>query len=131
MKRIVIESPLKPSGQWTFNDHRRYALWCCRHMYESGYGAIASHLIFPFYLDDRVDVERAAGIDMPWVWQPDVPHYFFEDLGVSQGMTLGRQRCVDFGIEIHEGNRLPPGHWAAFLDGQAPPHTPGFEMCVS
>lgn len=127
MKRIVIESPLKPSEQWSFSDHRRYALWCCRHMYECGYGAIASHLIFPFFLDDRVDVERAAGINMPWVWLPDVPHYFFEDLGVSSGMQFGRQRCLDLGIEIHEGNRLPPRHLLAFCAGHMPPHTPGFE----
>ena len=97
-------------------------------MYECGYGAIASHLIFPFFLDDRVGVERAAGIDMPWVWLPDVPHYFFEDLGVSTGMRLGRQRCLDLGIEIHDGNRLPPRHLMAFVAGLLPPHTPGFEV---
>jgi len=97
-------------------------------MYECGYAPIASHLIFPSYLDDRVDEERRAGIDMPWVWLPDVPHYFFTDLGVSTGMNLGLERCRELGIEVSEGNRLPPRHWQAFLDEGSPPHTPGFEV---
>ncbi len=128
MQRIVIESPLKPSENWSFLAHRRYALWCCRHMYECGYAPIASHLIFPAYLDDRVDAERLAGIDMPWVWLPDVPHYFFVDLGISTGMTLARQRCVELGIEVHDDNRLPPRHLLAFSNDERPPHTPGFEV---
>lgn len=126
MKRIVIESPLKPSELWTFGAHRRYALWCCRHMYECGFAPIASHLIFPSFLDDRVEEERSAGINMPWVWQLDVPHYFFVDLGVSSGMALGKQRCLDLGIGVVDDNRLPPRLWAAFVAEEAPPHTPGF-----
>ena len=103
MELIVIESPLKPTETRSFKDHRRYALWCCRHMFECGYGAIASHLLFPMYLDDRIEDERTAGIEMPWVWLPHVPHYFFEDLGFSTGMTLAKQRCLDYHLarEFH------------------------------
>lgn len=97
-------------------------------MFESGYAPIASHIVFPSFMDDRVEAERQAGIDMPWVWQLDVPHHFFIDLGTSTGMKLGRERCVELGIEVVDDCRLPPRHMQAFYAGELPPHTPGFEL---
>lgn len=119
---IVIESPLK--GDFALN--RRYATWCCRHMHECGHSPIASHLLAPWFMDDRVEEDRLAGVEMPWVWQPGVPHYFFIDLGVSGGMALATARCMELGIPIFEHNHLPPRHWQSFRSGEWPPHTPGY-----
>lgn len=120
--RIIIESPLKGD----FATNRLYATWCCRHMHECGYSPLASHLVAPWFLDDRVDDERQAGITMPWFWQPDVPHYFFIDLGESGGMLAGKEHCLELGIRIVEDNKLPMQYWQRFEGGEPPPHTPGF-----
>lgn len=123
-QRIVIESPLKGN----FARNRLYATWCCRHMHECGFSPIASHLVAPWFMDDRVEEERAAGIFMSWFWLPEVPHYFFIDLGMSGGMQAGTERCLELGIAIHALNRLPPAYMLSFERGEAPPHTPGFEI---
>lgn len=123
-RRVVLESPLK--GNFTAN--RLYATWCCRHLHELGYSPIASHLLAPWFLDDRKEDERAAGIDMPWMWQPDVPHFFFVDLGISSGMMAAKVRCLELGIDVSEGHRLPPPYWEAYLSDAEPPHTPGFDI---
>lgn len=121
-QRIIIESPL--SGD--FLNNRRYATWCCRHMHEAGYSPLASHLVAPWFMDDRDAEDRAAGIDMPWFWLPGVPHIFFVDFGMSSGMLAAESRCRFLGIPTFDEARLPPGHLKSFLDGLWPPHTPGF-----
>ena len=123
-RRVVLESPLKGD----FSSNRLYATWCCRHLHELGYSPIASHLLAPWFLDDRRDDEREAGINMPWFWQLDVPHFFFVELGTSGGMVAAKLRCVELGIEVSEGHRLPPAYWAAFQQRVQPPHTPGFAI---
>jgi hypothetical protein len=121
-QRIIIESPL--NGDFATN--RRYATWCCRHMHECGYSPLASHLVAPWFMDDRIAADRDAGIGMPWFWLPDVTHYFFMDLGMSTGMLRALERCHNEGIPTFEGNRLPLRHLQSFQSGQWPPHTPGF-----
>jgi hypothetical protein len=120
--RVIIESPLKGD----FATNRLYATWCCRHVHECGYSPLASHLVAPWFLDDRVEEERLAGITMPWFWQVDIPHFFFTDLGESGGMLASKQHCLELGIRIVEGNQLPPPYLLLFKKGEAPPHTPGF-----
>lgn len=121
-KRVVIESPLKGD----FLTNRRYATWCCRHMHEAGYSPLASHLVAPWFMDDRDAEDRAAGFDMPWFWLPDVPHAFFTDFGMSPGMDAALHRCRAEFIPTIEEARLPPEHLKRFLKGEWPPHTPGF-----
>jgi hypothetical protein len=121
-QRIIIESPL--SGD--FLNNRRYATWCCREMHEAGYSPLASHLVAPWFMDDRDAEDRAAGIDMPWFWLPDVPHIFFIDFGISLGMVSALQRCRVLGIPTMENFNLSARYLRGFLDGKWPPHTPGF-----
>jgi hypothetical protein len=123
-QKVVVESPLKGD----FATNRLYATWCCRHLHESGFAPIASHLLDPWFLDDREEADRAAGISMPWFWLPDAPHFFFVDLGLSSGMVAARLRCTELGIPISEDCRLPALLWEAFRRGEQPPHTPGFEV---
>lgn len=126
-RRIVIESPLKGD----LETNRRYATWCCRYMHEQGYAPIASHLVAPWFMDDRVPADREAGINMPWFWLPGDPHYFFVDLGESSGMTAARVRCISLGLPVLENCRLPARYFELHQDGHWPPHTPGFGPEVS
>jgi hypothetical protein len=123
-QRVVLESPLK--GNFAVN--RLYATWCCRHLHELGYSPLASHRLAPWFLDDRREDERAAGMSMPWFWDPEVPHFFFIELGLSSGMIAAKGRCLELQIPISEGHQLPPEYWEAFQKGEQPPHTPGFEI---
>lgn len=124
---IAIESPLKGN----FSLHRAYLTWCCRYMHECGYSPLASHLVAPWFLDDRIEDERTAGFSMPWFWRKEAPHYFFTDLGMSGGMVISAKRCLEMGIAVVEDNHLPSGYWSSFQKGELPPHTPGFEsVCV-
>ncbi len=126
-KRIVIESPL--SGD--FRENYRYLLWCCRAVWlRDGAHAIGSHMLNPWFMDDTSADERAAGLDNPWVWSADVPHWLFIDRGMSGGMKLARDRCErehiytrTWFLEAYE-----PACWEAFQRGEWPPHTPGFEV---
>lgn len=121
--KIVIESPL--AGDFARN--LRFLLWCCRAVWQQdGAHAIASHLICPWFLDDTVATERAAGIAWEWTAQK-CDRWFFDDLGMSPGMVASRAR--------HGGRLLAlatyaPDCWRAFVAGDWPPHTPGFELAV-
>lgn len=125
--RAVIESPLAGDFQRNF----RFALWCARALWKTGrVQAIASHMINPWFMDDKRPAEREAGIDNEWVWGRDVRHYFFLDLGESRGMALARKRCAHDGIPASDLclEEYDPACWAAFQRGEWPPHTPGFEV---
>jgi len=130
-KRIVIESPLRAETPEGFARNFRFLLWCCRAVYERECVIpIASHLVCPWFMDDRVSKERDDGIAMPWVWQPGTDHWFFLDLGVSKGMALAADRCTRerFEHRFEDLSVYAPDHWAAFERGEWPPPTPGFEL---
>lgn len=123
-KMIVVESPL--AGDTARN--KRFAAWCCRAVWEvERVVAIASHLICPQYLDDRVPEERAAGMALKVCWGCDA-HLFFVDLGVSCGMNGAQTKCSIDGIEFDAWplEIYHPPSWEAFLRGEWPPCTPGF-----
>lgn len=125
-RRVIIESPL--AGD--FGENFRYLLWCCRAVYKRlGKQPIASHLVCPWFMDDRDPDERRDGIDSPWVWDSSAPHYVFDDLGMSNGMQRALERCKARDIE-HQKLQLAAFaiEWAGFMAGNWPPHTPGFEL---
>lgn len=125
--RAIVESPL--AGDTVKN--LRYALWCCRYLWETrGIHAIASHMICPWFMDDSIHSERDDGIDWEWVWEPSVTHWFFEDLGWSNGMSMALMKCNEIGILTNKVtiNTRDGGSWPAFCRGEWPPHTAGFEI---
>lgn len=125
--RGIVESPL--AGDTVNN--LRYALWCCRYLWEErDVQAIASHMMCPWFMDDSDPAERQAGIDWPWCWERGVKHWFFLDLGMSNGMKAARNRCVDDQIPFVE-TRLSPVHHYAFREGRWPPHTQGFQVATA
>lgn len=129
--RVVVESPLGAPTAAERRENLRFALWCCRAMELQGDDPIASHVIKPWWLDDAVPRERAMGIASEWVWQPDVPHVFFTDLGMSRGMRAAWDRCTESGITAtrHKLADFDPFCWGSWLRGKKwPPHTAGFEV---
>jgi hypothetical protein len=125
--RVVIESPLTGDTVRNF----RFLLWCLRAVWlvDRVHG-IASHQLNPWYMDDADPDERQAGIDNPWAWQLDTPHWFCVDLGVSGGMEAAMKRCTK--LQIPQLDRLlatyHPPSWEAFKRGEWPPHTQGFAL---
>jgi hypothetical protein len=123
--KIVIESPL--AGD--FVDNFRFALWCCRAVWLiDGHHAIASHIINPWFMDDHIPDERAAGINNLWVWEPGVQHWFFIDKGMSRGMTLGQERLSKDQVKTLTLKVYAPEIFEKYSKGEWPPHTAGFEL---
>ena len=129
--RVVVESPLTGDHVRNF----RFLLWCLRAVWvvDKTYG-LASHLINPWFMDDGDADERTAGMNNEHVWQPDVPHWLFLDLGMSGGMTAAIKRCEGSEPKIPlQCLHLSTYHlesWAAFERGEWPPRTAGFEIAI-
>ena len=130
MIKVVIESPL--GGGFALN--RRYAIWCAWHCYTRGEAAYASHLIFPFFLDDQNAEQREFGITAGYEWAKHADIFaFYIDLGMSPGMTRAKER---WGIEENRTKRratvrlrnLPVEMLEAFNKGEVPDHTKGFHL---
>jgi hypothetical protein len=64
------------------------------------------------------------------VWQRDVPHWFFLDLGVSGGMKFAERRCRDLGAPATQVwlRLFHHASFVAFERGDWPPHTRSFEL---
>jgi hypothetical protein len=129
--RVVIESPLSAPTPEGYRDNYRYLLWCCRATWlEERNHAIASHMLNPWFMDDRDPDERKAGIENPWVWPAGVMHVFFIDLGISYGMELAAVRCERERLHVltFKLRDYSPECWRAYCRGDWPPHTPGFAI---
>lgn len=89
---VIIESPYR--GDIAANvDYARIA---CRDSYDRGEIPFASHLLYPQFLDDNVDIERRDGINFGYVfWQISQTIVFYTDLGWSPGMEKALQSVVN------------------------------------
>lgn len=126
--RGIVESPL--AGDTVNN--LRFALWCCRYLWtDRDTEAIASHMLCPWFMDDSIPAERKAGINWPWCWDRDTKHWFFDDLGWSNGMKAARDRCVDDGIPWVVTSLAGTVAGDAFYAGDWPPHTQGFQIATA
>ena len=120
--RVVVESPLAGDVE----KNKLYTLWCCRALYEDGYEPLASHLFCPQYMDDNNREEREDGIGWGWAWLGD-EHWFFIDLGISNGMQAALDACLRRNIPMrHAYLKAYKPFWDAFCRGDLPPATKGF-----
>lgn len=60
MKKVFICSPFRGDVKGNTEKARRY----CRKAYEAGCLPVAPHLLFPQFLDEMNEAERASGIAM-------------------------------------------------------------------
>ena len=122
MIRVVIESPL--SGDFARN--RRYAMWCAYHCFTRDEAAYASHLVFPFFLDDEKPDAREFGIEAGYAWATCADIFaFYLDLGMSEGM---KRALVQWDGRVIDNRELPDEMYRAFLRCEQPPHTRGFTL---
>jgi hypothetical protein len=109
MRLVVLESPYAGPTPEAIERNVRYARACLADCLRRGEAPIASHLLYtqPGVLRDEVPEERAAGIEAGLAWGRHAQaSVFYEDLGWSGGMRLGRNRAEDEGRAI-EVRTLP------------------------
>lgn len=125
---VVLETPLKSDTPEGFQRNFRFLCWCARAVVERDKATpIASHGWCPWFLDDTDPDHRDRGINFPPAWHPDNPHWLFEDLGRSGGMTKAAERCRrdNLGVCTKKLKKYHPRAWEAFERGEWP-GTPGF-----
>lgn len=109
MKRVVLESPF--AGERTLNI--AYAFDCMLDCHKRGETPLASHLLYPQYLNDDLPEQRKLGIDAGLAWLPVCDlQAFYTDRGWSLGMidALRRGRLIGkpFAIRSLVGKPLRP-----------------------
>lgn len=93
---VIVESPY--AGDIDANVD--YARAACRDAYERGEVPFASHLFYTQFLDDRVPIERLAGIECGYaMWWNATKIVFYVDRGWSPGMQAALRRTKE---TLHE-----------------------------
>lgn len=115
MKRVIIESPYK--GNVKLNEiYAEFAMKDCLTNYNES--PFASHLLYTrkYVLRDHISSERKLGIDAGFEWRGVAEKtIFYEDLGMTSGMILGKNDCEEKG-KPYEIRELPASLWNDFLD---------------
>lgn len=107
IRLVILESPLAPRDDRTFEDNKAYARKCMRDSLKRGESPYASHLLFdqPGILDDLVPEEHELGIEAGLAWGriADVTAVYV-DHGISSGMRRGIDRAKAEGrsVELRE-----------------------------
>lgn len=107
---VIIESPYAGNVE-TNLDYARQAL---HDSLIHGEAPLASHLLYTQVLNDKDEVERAAGIaaGLAWVRKADL-HAFYTDRGWSKGMLIALTYSLTSGWKfefraLHGDVKLPP-----------------------
>lgn len=90
MKKIFICSPYRGDVKKNTQKARTY----CRRAYEEGCIPIAPHLLFPQFLDEANEKERAAGIAMGLELMRDC-----DEVWVFGNATAGMEQEIRFAVE--------------------------------
>ena len=94
MRRVILESPYAGDVAENLIYARRCALDCARR----GESVLASHLLYPQFLDDNVPEERALGIALGLAWRPMAEYsVFYTDRGWSRGMLAAYRSAFSEG----------------------------------
>jgi hypothetical protein len=84
--RVVIHTPTVEQNSDAF----RYVLWCSRAIWKREH----AHALSPLWFL----TESGAN---PWLWNPNVFHYFCSDLGFTESMNVAVERCRSLGIPFN------------------------------
>lgn len=87
MRRVILESPYGSDDPEVVAANVAYAHRCAMDCLRRRESPIASHLVFPLFLDDKNPEERALGIaaGLAWVRVADAMVVYM-DRGMSTGM---------------------------------------------
>ena len=125
MKRVIIESPY--AGHIQMNEiYGELCMHDC--LVNHNETPYASHLLYTrkWVLRDDHPEERKLGIDAGFYWREVADQTnFYIDLGVTDGMVLGIEDCMEKGNEYTVRN-LPDELWERFemickSEGMYPP----------
>lgn len=90
MKKVFICSPFRGDVKGNTEKARRY----CRKAYEADCIPVAPHLLFPQFLDEMNEAERAAGIAMGLELLVDC-----DEVWVYGQATAGMEQEIRFAVE--------------------------------
>jgi len=95
MRLVILESPFAADTIEGIEENVRYARDCIHDCLKRDEAPIASHLLFPQMLDDKVPAQRALGTKagLAWVSKADAMVVYLD-----RGMSNGMQAAVRYGI---------------------------------
>lgn len=124
MKLIYVASPY--AGD--IKKNVEYAKQACRAVMESGHAFFAPHLLYPSILNDAVDVERQAGMDMGltmlfrcdelWVFGSHISSGMQAEIAEAERMRIPVRRME---LEEHLPAERTAGPDACTVQGTAQP----------
>jgi hypothetical protein len=111
MRRAILESPYQSKNEAKVQLHLDYARAAMLHSLAQGESALASHLIWPWILDDADPAEREQGMIAGFAWHRVAEaSVIYTDLGISNGMEAGIAMAKLFGLPV-EYRKIP--NWQA------------------
>jgi hypothetical protein len=103
MRRVILESPYGSDDPAVVAENVKYAQRCAMDCLRRKEAPIASHLVFPLFLDDKNQEQRAAGIAAGLAWVC-VAHAMvvYMDRGMSAGMrdAISYAESIDIKVEM-------------------------------
>lgn len=100
-KRICLESPFAANELHTQEENLDFARKCAEFIVRHGMNVIASHLLFPQFLDEEKPRDRELGIMLGYEWMMWCDEaWFFKRLGEapSGGMKAALGMVINIGI---------------------------------
>ena len=103
MKLVMIETPLRASGERTMEMNLEYARRCMKDSLEKGEAPFAMHLLYTQVLNDSLVEERKQGMicGLAWLLHAEAV-ILYCDYGVSSGMKAAYKKALanDIVIEL-------------------------------
>lgn len=101
MRRVILESPYGNDDAAVIAENVKFALRCAMDCLQRDESPIASHLVFPLFLDDKKPEERALGIaaGLAWVRVADAMVVYM-DRGMSEGMKRAIKCAEGVGVRV-------------------------------
>lgn len=101
MRRVIVESPLRPQPPHSLEDHLAYARRASRDCIARGEAPLAGHILHTQYLSDECAPERVLGMEATWAWTLVADAVVvYDDYGISPGMLKGIEIAKQFSIPV-------------------------------
>jgi hypothetical protein len=92
MRLVILESPYAGDVEANLT----YARACGRDCALRGDAILASHLLYPQFLDDTIPAERKLGIELGLAWRAKADlSIFYTDRGWSSGMLAALHSAIE------------------------------------
>jgi hypothetical protein len=103
MQKVMIESPFRADTLSEHNENRHYAHLAVEDSLTRGEAPFASHLFYPYWLDDTDEAERRQGLCAGWSWLAVADRVaVYTDRGISSGMRAAINQALQLGIPVEK-----------------------------